>query len=137
MVIFFSPVNFPMCVTLYFCQVANVVSSELDGAGPAKHVKVSGFVSDSSAASNKNSKSDRKPKHLKGTLFQIHLKARGPQTYWGPTCTREDAAKVLAEISQEKQKNQNVELNIARSTLDPGYRVYNLNHFSDRNQFDN
>ena len=52
-------------------------------------------------------------------------------------CTREDAAKVLAEISQEKQKNQNVELNIARSTTDPGYRVYNLNHFSDRNQFDN
>ena len=69
-VIFFSPVNFPMCVTLYFCQVANVVSSELDGAGPAKHVKVSGFVSDSSAASNKNSKSDRKPKHLKGTFFR-------------------------------------------------------------------
>ena len=69
MVIFFSPVNFPMCVTLYFCQVANVVSSELDGAGPAKHVKVSGFVSDSSAASNKISKSDRKPKHLKGTFI--------------------------------------------------------------------
>ena len=45
---------------------------------------------------------------------------RGPQTYWGPMCTREDAAKVLAEISQEKQKNQNVELNIARGTTDPG-----------------
>ena len=27
-------------------------------------------------------------------------------------------------------------LNIARGTTDPGYWLYNLNHFSDRNQFE-
>ena len=29
-----------------------------------------------------------------------------------------------------------IEKNIARGTTDPGYWVYNLNHFSDGNQFD-